>query len=209
MNTKSGLLILSSGLVIASLGCAAQPQESQEDPGTQSSAVEAQSKLAASTMKLENAFSNQFIKGKIDREALKGAIDDVVQAMPEEARPKVQQHIDKVIESGIKAVSQMTPEQRSEVASAPPIDKVDKTAQAQIAAWGWGPGIGLAGWGGIGAFGFPGMFFGFGAPFGFGGYGLGYGLGYGASYASSYGIGYGAIGLGGCGFGLGCGGWYW
>jgi hypothetical protein len=48
----------------------------------------------------------------------------------------------------------MTAEQRAEAAAAPVAEKVDKTQQAQLDAWGWPA---AAGWGGSGAFGFPNM----------------------------------------------------
>jgi hypothetical protein len=160
----------------------------------QASPEAAQQRVAAATQKLENAFNDQFVPGKIDRAALSGAINDVVEAMPEAARPKVKDHIELVLQTAEKLASQLTPEQRAEAAAPPPPEKVGKTQQAQVAAWGW---PGAAGWGGYGAFGFPAM------------YSLGYGYNTGYSTSSSFGT---AISTGyssSCGLGLGCGGWYW
>jgi hypothetical protein len=181
-----------------------------------------QERIAATTQKLESAFNEQFVRGKIDRAALSGAIDDVVEAMPEAARPKVKDHIELVLQHGERLAAQLTPEQRAEAAAPPAPEKIGKTQQAQVTGWGW-PGYG--GWGGYGAFGFPAMYnlgYGYASPYlGYGGLGYG-GLGYG-------GLGYGGFGYGtsfstysayssssayssGCGLGwgaLGCGGWYW
>ena len=150
----------------------AQPAAESQSPG--------QHRVADTTLKLEKAFNDQFVQGKVDRSAL--PIDDVVQAFPEAARPKVQAHIDQILTTAEKLAAQMTPEQRTEAVTPPAAEKVGKTTEAQTVAWGW-PGYG--GWGGYGAFGFPGMY----------GYGLGYGgLGYG-------GVGYGGVGYGGVGYG--------
>jgi hypothetical protein len=101
---------------------------------------------------LEKAFNAQFERGVIDRDALSGAIHDVVQAMPQAARPNVQAHIDQILQRAEKLVSEMTPAERAEATVSPAPEAVDRTRQALINAWGW---PGAAGWGGIGAFGFP------------------------------------------------------
>jgi hypothetical protein len=188
-------------------------------PSRGSSDVE-QTRIAQSTLKLENQFSDQFTKGQIDRAALQGPIDEVIQAMPEAARPKVQQHIAEVLDKGEKLASQLTPEQRA-AATTPPSSE-DPGAKPHIdviTGWGW---PGAAGWGGYGAFAFPGMYYGGlgyggynpagynppgynpytgnapgynppGAGYGYGAYGgyPGYGYGYGSGYGPySYGYSY-------------------
>jgi hypothetical protein len=179
-NVSIALSSLALGLV---LGCGAAPEDraqenGQASPGAEESAQtstsealqtaspqvdkEAQARIAASTLKLERAFSDQFVRGAIDREALSGPIKDAVESFPESARPEVQKHIDAVIDQGAQAASQMTPEERSDMAQPP--EKLDKSQQDLIGGWGWPGGVG---WGGMGAFGFPG----FGA--GFGGWGGG------------------------------------
>ena len=176
------------------LGFSAQAEPSQ--PSVQVSAAHdagagGQARIAETTQRLESAFADQFVRGKIDREALSEPIRDVLQAMPDAARPKVQDHIDRVIESGQKAASEMSPEQRAQAAAIPSAEAVGQTKAGLIAGWGW-PGYG--GWGGVGAFGFPGMFYG-NSFYGNGFYGNGLGLG---------------CGFGGCGLnGLGATGWYW
>jgi hypothetical protein len=185
-----------------------------------------QPRVADTTMKLESAFDKQFVDGTIDRNALAGPIDDVLRAMPEEARPVVKAHIDVVLDQGERLAARMTPEQRQGAVSPPPAEKVGKTQQAQLVAWGW---PGYAGWGGYGAFGFPGMYGPALGGVGWGGYGWGYpgwgaaGWGYGATtVATSYSTSYAAVypfsaysvwgpyaGWGG-GWGcLGLGGWGW
>jgi hypothetical protein len=131
-----------------------------------------QVRLANTTQNLEQAFNEQFVKGSIDRAALAGPIEEVVQAMPQPARPKVQTHIDQVLQTAEKLVGQMNPEERAQAAAPVAAEKIGATSQAQIAAWGWPGGLG---WGGLGAFGFPGMY---GTGLGWGGLGWG-GLGWG------------------------------
>jgi hypothetical protein len=215
MNTKYTLTAILGAIA---LGVAAGPSAAQADSNAQPAAESpssGQARIADTTLKLEKAFADQFVQGKIDRSAL--PIDEVIQAFPEAARPKVQAHVDQILTTGEKLASQMTPEQRTEAVTPPAAEKVGKTAEAQVAAWGW---PGYAGWGGYGAFGFPGMY-GYGAGWGLGlgygglGYGgLGYGgLGYGGlGYAGLGwgGLGWGGLGWGGLGWGgLGLGGWYW
>jgi hypothetical protein len=217
-----GSVALTAGLAlgIAVLGATAQAADGSpaDKAPAHASAASGQQRVADTTRKLENAFNEQFVHGKIDREALSGPISEVVEAMPEAARPKVKDHIELILKTGEQLASQMTPEQRAAAAEPPPAEKVGTTQQAQIAAWGW---PGAAGWGGYGAFGFPGMF-GLGAGLGWGGYGTtglygaGYGLGYGTTglYGTGYGLGGYGLGYGGLGYGLGwgglgMGGWYW
>jgi hypothetical protein len=151
----------------------------------QASPATGQQRVAATTLKLEKAFTNQFVQGKIDRAALSGPIADAVAAMPEAAQPKVKEHIEAVLQQAETLLSQATPEQRAEAAAPPSPERVG-TQQAQVMAWGW---PGMAGFGGLGAFGFPGMF-GFGATPFVGGFGF---------------PGWGGLGWGG----LGTGGWFW
>jgi hypothetical protein len=153
-----------------------------------------QARLADVTAKLEQAFDDQFVRGAIDRDALSGPIQDVVQAMPEAARPKVQVHIAQILQGAEKLASEMTPAERAQATASPALETIGKARQAQIAAWGW---PGAAGWGGIGAFGFPAMY--------------GVGGGYGCQYSSQSVNGWG-YGVGGCvpyGYGLGDGSWFW
>jgi hypothetical protein len=118
-----------------------------------------QARIARTTLALENQFSDQFTRGQIVRTALEGAIDDVIQAMPEAARAKVQKHIDWILYAGNMLAPELTAEQRA-AASAPPSDeKTQQTHEALVTSWGW---PGLAGWGGYGAFAFPGMYGGLG-----------------------------------------------
>jgi hypothetical protein len=133
-----------------------------------------QGQVAATTLRLEKAFSDQFVRGDIDRGALTGAIEDVLQAVPETARAGAQEHIDRVIATGQKLAAQMTPEQRAE-AAAPPSPEQSGQLRQFVGGFGW---PGAAGFGGLGAFGFPGLGVGgFGFP-GFGGFGGGWGTGF-------------------------------
>jgi hypothetical protein len=135
-----------------------------------------QVRIAEATLNLENAFRDQFVQGKIDRDALAGPIEQVMQAMPEEARPKVQAHIEAILAGGARGASEMTPEQRAQVATPP--ETVSKTQAAIVAGWGWPA---MTGWGGLGAFAWPTTYmFGGGCGLGFGA--CGYGLGMGGWY---------------------------
>lgn len=158
------------GLAFAPVARAEGSAQQADDPAQQQSASEpaaneGQARIADATLRLEKAFGDQFVQGSIDRSALSEPIDAVVQAMPEAVRPKVQEHIDQVIQSAVRLASQMTPAERTAAATAPPLESLGKTQQAQIAGFGWPA---AAGWGGLGAFGFP-------------GYGTGYSTGYGTS----------------------------
>ena len=156
--------------------CSAQAEPSSE-PGNaaQASVPAEQARLGQATYNLDNAFRDQFVQGNIDRAALSDRINDVVQAMPEAARPKVQAHIDQVLRAGAQVASEMTPEQRVQVSAPVSEERIGKTQAAWLGAFGW---PGYAGFGGYGAFGFPSAF------------GTGCGLGWGA-------CGYGGLGLGG------------
>jgi hypothetical protein len=224
-------------LGLATAGCLGA-SESASDPTeettsrTSSAVVQAnQPEIARTTLKLESQFSQQFVRGRIDGEALQGAIDDVIQAMPEAARPKVKKHISDVLTGGGKLASELTAEQRAAVTTPPSTEKTGEVHEA-IAAWGW-PGAG--GFGGYGAFAFPGMHlpYGYGAVMAVGyvpnnyspydyvlpggyvypvGFGYGYGLGNPPGYnPPGYGAfnppGYNPPGAG-YGYGLGYPGWY-
>ncbi len=125
--------------------------------------------LASATFALESAYDVQYVKGQVDGDALQPLIYDVLDAMPEQARPAAQNHIYDVISRGQKDAKDLTPEQRAQVAT-PDADKLGPQQVEQIGAWGWGGlgGLGL-GWGGAGL-GFAGLGFG-GLGFGFGGLG--------------------------------------
>jgi hypothetical protein len=183
-------------LGLAGAGCIVTA-DGASDPSTQETTSRTsspggpvdQAKIAQTTLKLENQFTEQFANGRIEREALQGAIDDVIQAMPEEARPKVEQHIADVLAVGDKLVSEMTAEQRAAVTT-PPSNEQTGEVHDTVVAWGW-PGAGT--WGGYGAFAFPTMYF----PYGYGaGLALGYNPWSGCGFAS-------------CGGGLGYPGGYW
>jgi hypothetical protein len=181
MKLSYASVALSAGVALGlSLACSARaeptPPQGSDPHGALS---EQQVRIAEATLTLENAFRDQFVQGKIDREALSGPIDQVVQAMPEAARPRVQAHIDAILAGGARAAAEMSPEQRAQAAAPPAAETVGKTQAAIIAGWGW-PAFG--GFGGYGAFAWPTTYM----------YGGGCGMGFGA-----------------CGYGLGMGGWYW
>jgi hypothetical protein len=136
-----------------------------------------QARIAETTLKLESAFSEQFAKGQIDRAALAPLVNDVVQAMPEGARPRVQAHIEQVLQGGEKLAPAWTPQERAQAVAVPDRDTMTPLQIGLGTSWGW---PGAVGWGGLGAFGFPGM------------WGGGLGCGFGA-----------------CGAGLGTTGWFW
>lgn len=157
-----------------------------------------QAHVADLTGQLEDAFARQFEQNAIDQAKLAHMIAQVIQAFPEAARAKVKIHIDEVFETGQRVASQMPSEDRSKAVAPVPKEKLGTVQQHQLAGWGWGT---ARGFGGFGAFGFPGMFWGsgWGSPW-LGAYPA---VGY-------YGTGWGC-GLGGawCGTGLGLGSWYW
>ncbi len=175
---------------------------------TEAQAKALQAQIADATARLEAAFEQQFKQAEISREKLQHLIDQAVQAFPAQARGQVQLHIDKVIATGEQVAPQMTQEERDSAVTPP--EQLGQTEQGLITGWGWGAPFGF---GGLGAFGFPGAFgAGWGGlgGFGFPGVGLG-GLGaFGNPFLFSYpAAGFGACGAGLCGAGLGAGGWFW
>jgi len=142
-----------SSLALVVAGCVAAPgDDAREDDQASSEAVDStQARIAEATSNLESAFSDQFVRGAIDREALSGRIRDAVASFPEDARREVQEHIDAVVDQGERDASQMTPDQRAELAQPP--EKLDESQQDLIGRWGWGRR--RLGWGGMGAFRFP------------------------------------------------------
>jgi hypothetical protein len=184
MNTTlfgSTAIAVGIALGLATADTAARAEEGSASEASPSRVSPAQQRLADATLKLENAFNEQFAAGKIDRSALAGLIDDVLQATPEKARPQASAHIDHVLASGASLAARMTPEQRTTAVAAPSEESVGKTQQAQLVAWGW---PGAIGWGGFGAFAFPVTY----AGFGWGGAGFGWG---GAGFGCAYGCGLG------------------
>lgn len=187
MKSQFASVAFSAGLALALSGCAAGAGGSSEQGSDPQPANDQQRHLASATFALESAYDVQYVKGRVDADALQPLIYDVLQAMPEQARPQAQARIYDVISAGMKDAQDLTPEQRLQTAAPVSADKMGAQQVEQIAAWGWGPYYG--GYGGLGL----------------GGYGLGYGLGgYGVGYGT-YGVGYGgAVGLGvGCGWGWG------
>ena len=152
----------------------------------------AQAQIADATARLEAAFAQQFRQAAIDRAALQHLIDQAVQAFPAPARGQVQLHIDKVIATAEQVAPRMTQEERDNAVTPP--EQLGQTQQGLITGWGWGAPLGF---GGLGAFGFPGM-------------GLGWGGAWGSPFLGSFpAAGFGGCGFGMCGAGLGMGGWFW
>jgi len=228
-------VVLSAGLALTLAGCAASagdPSAPEAKDTKPTANQEQQQRVASTTLALENAFDVQFAKGHIDSDALQPLINDVLQAFPDDSRPTVEKHIYDVIAKGQKAASEMTPEQRADLASPVSADKLDKQQVDIIGAWGWGYPGGYAvaggcggavvasgcggGWGGGWGWGAPAAV-GWGGGWGWPGYGIGYaGLGYGgwgwgwggigAFGFPACGLGWGGAGLGWGGAGLGWGG---
>jgi hypothetical protein len=151
MKSRCVSVVMSGAVVLGiALGCAVQTNAATQE------GADGQARVAETTLKLENEFSKQFVAGQIDRTALAPLINDVVRALPNAARPKFRKHIDEVLATGEKLAVQMTPDERTDAAAAHP-ESIGKTEQALVNAWGWPIG---GGWGGLGAFGFPGAFYG-------------------------------------------------
>jgi hypothetical protein len=130
------------------VGCAVQPASNDEVDqvsGEQSAPADGQERIAETTTALQDALTTQFVQGKIDRAALAGPIDRVVQSFPEEARAEVQSHIASMLDDASDLASQMLPEQRADMAAHP--ERVDSVNEAiyRGPAWrrfhpGWGRG---------------------------------------------------------------------
>ena len=196
MKSKFTSVVLSAGLALSLAGCAASagdPSAPEAKDTKPTADQEHQQRIASTTLALENAFDVQFVKGHIDSDALQPLINDVLQAFPDDSRPQVEKHIYDVIAKGQKDASEMTPEQRAELASPASADKQDKQQVDIIGAWGWGYPAGYAAAGGCGG----GVAV---ASTGCGG-AVGWGGGWGPGVAAT---GWG--GCAGCGWG---GGWGW
>jgi len=145
------------GLGLA-LGCTAQADTATQQAAgssqsaSQVSAAPDQARIADTTWKLESAFSDQFVKGHIDRAALAPLANDVVQAFPAAVQSQARAHIDTIIAKGEQAAAQMTQAQRTQLATPPAADKAGKGVLQLISSWGYPS---YAGWGGFGAFGWP------------------------------------------------------
>jgi hypothetical protein len=162
---------------------------SQAAASWQKKVTDAQARLADATAKLEDLFADQFVKGAIDRPALASAVDEAVQAFSQEAQARVRKHIEEMITEGQQLAAQMSPEERAVVADPP--EQLGTADDAILAGWGWGR---RRGFGGYGAFAFPGMFR-LGRP---------YAPGFGAFHGRTVDC---APGIAGCR--LGRGGWFW
>jgi len=202
-------VVLSAGLALTAAGCAADPSVEQSQTA-KPSVSPAQQRIASTSLTLEKAFDVQFVKGHVDSDALQPMIDDVLQSMPEDTRESTRAHIYDVIARGQKAASEMTPEQRAQLAAPVAADKLDPQQVDIIGAFGWGwPAFGGVGYGGLGL-GYGGLGWG-------GGYGtavsttttaVGYGVPYGVGWGGAWGIPYAGIGWGaGWAPGWGAAGW--
>jgi hypothetical protein len=166
----------------------AEPSDPAPASSSQTAAADPQARLAEATAKLEDLFADQFVRGTIDRAALASAMDEAVQAFAESARAKVLEHIDDVLESAQQVASQLSPEERADAVATP--EQLGETEDALVRGWGWRR---ARGFGGLGAFAFPGMYR-FARPF---------------HRYRGHGVHGFACGLNGTACGLGRGGWFW
>jgi hypothetical protein len=154
--TFASAALAAAWIVGASLGRSAQAEPSSQGEeaiaNSAETAIDPQAHIAEVTGKLEDAFTDQFVRGTIDRGALANAIDEAVQAFPEAARPKVQAHIEEVLSTSEKLLPQLSPEERADAAASP--ETLGTEEQAAVRGWGWRR---ARGFGGVGAFGFPSM----------------------------------------------------
>jgi hypothetical protein len=115
--------VLCAGVALAlGTGCSSQPAsngEGDEITGAQTAPVEGQERVAETTAALTDAIAAQLGQGTIDRAALAGPIARVVESSPEEARPEVQADIQDTLADAEDLASQMSPEQRADVAAHP------------------------------------------------------------------------------------------
>ena len=135
MKSQFASVAFSSGLALAIAGCATGTGGSSEQGQT---VGQQQRHLASASFALENAYDVQYVKGQVDANALQPLIDDVLEAMPEQARPQAQAHIYDVISRGQKDATDSTPEQRAQNAAPVSADKMGAQKVEQIGAWGWG-----------------------------------------------------------------------
>jgi hypothetical protein len=191
-----------SALALAlALSCSARasasPGESESSGAPVAQASDA-ARIAEAALKLERAFSAQFVEGQVDRDALAPFVADAVRSMPEAVQPQVDSHIARVIDAGQRLASAMTPDQRAQLVAARP------PRHAQIAVvnpWGVPIGQDALGWGGFGAFGYPGAGYncipyntGYAYPYGgvgWNGITTGYSSGYYSALNCAGGFGYG------------------
>jgi hypothetical protein len=131
----------------------ADPSDPAPATSSHAAAADPQARLAEATAKLEDLFADQFVRGTIDRAALASAMDEAVRAFSESARAKVLEHIDDVLASAQQIASQLSPEERAAAVAAP--EQLGTTEDAIVRGWGWKR---ARGFGGFGAFAFPGMF---------------------------------------------------
>jgi hypothetical protein len=110
------------------------------------SGSDGQEPTAEARAKLEDTFSEQFVRGTIDRGALASAIDEAVLSFPEAQRAEVRAHIDQVIDAGEQLASQMSLEERAQVAGP---ERLGTTSEA-LGGWGWSRGFGRGVRGGFG-----------------------------------------------------------
>jgi hypothetical protein len=201
-------VVFSAGLALALGGCAAGTAPSAEEANNDTKPTadpdqQQQQHLATTSLALEKAYDVQFVKGQVDRDALQPLVNDVLESMPENVRPQAQAHIYDVISKGEKDATEMTPEQRTQLAAPVSADKLGPQEVEQIGAWGWGaPGLG--GFGGLGWTGGLGWAGGWGGGW-VGGLGVPFG---GAGWAGGFGIPFGGVGWAG-GFGIPFGGVGW
>jgi hypothetical protein len=126
------------------VGCAVQPASNEEVDQVSGE----QERIAETTAALQDALTTQFEQGTIDRAALAGPIDQVVQSFPEEARPEVQSHIANMLDDASSLASQMSPEQRADVAAHPEhVDSVNDAIYRRPWRGMWRPGWGGLRWG--------------------------------------------------------------
>jgi len=187
-------VVLSAGLALTAAGCAADPSVEQSQ-SAKPAVSQDQQHIASTTLALEKAFDVQFVKGHVDADALQPLINDVLQSMPDDMRADTKTHIYDVIAKGQQAASEMTPEQRAQMAAPVAADKLGPQQVDIIGAWGWGwPAFGGAGYGlGYGGLGWGG---GYGTAVSTTTTAIGYGVPFGVGWGGAWGVPFGAVGWG-------------
>jgi hypothetical protein len=183
--------------------------EAAGPPGAAAVPASAQARIVDATLRLERTFSSQFVNGHVDRAALAPLVDDAVHAFPQALQAPVEAHVARVIDAGQRLATELTPDRRAQIASAPAPAALEQVLMTVVNPWGVPiAGEGSLGWGGLGAFGFPDAYncipysAGYAVPYGGLGWN-GYTTGFSAGNYSSLTCG------GGYGYGLGLGGWGW